>query len=56
MKVKFLSTLRNPYSRIPLGFASYMEYLGVDHVHKDWKMVMKLSCSDVCKGVVAGAP
>ena len=21
------------------GFASYMEYLGVDHVHADWNMV-----------------
>ncbi|KAK2183342.1 hypothetical protein NP493_315g04069 [Ridgeia piscesae] len=21
------------------GFASYMEYVGVNHVHRDWKMV-----------------
>jgi len=23
------------------GFASYVEYLGVDHVHPDWHMVSK---------------
>ena len=28
------------------GFASYVEYMGVDHVHEDWLMV-RFKCHDI---------